>query len=627
MWAFFRDLRYGIRTLTKTPGSSAMAVLALALGIGATTQSFTIVNTVLIKPLPYQDSERLVVIWKKTPTQDREQVPPGDFLDWRRLSQSFENVAAIRFWSVNVTESGEPEQVRGYQVSASFFETLGMKAALGRTFQTDEDQPGREHVVVLSHRFWQKRFGGAPGIIGQEMTLNQEKYKIIGVMPSACRFPRSTVALWTPLVLTGSQTIDRKDRSLTVAARIKPGVSFNQAESDIAGVARRIEELNPNSNAGHGAWLLPIRELILGPGADALITLPVATFLVLLLACANVANLLFAKGAARQKEVAIRLSVGASRSQLIRQFLIEGLALALLAGVLGILLANWGLQLLVSNIPTFISDVSPRLLDMKIDGESAIFTLCLSLLTVLIFSLSPALLYSKTDINSALKDGERESAPGRGRNRIRSILIVAEIGFAVILMTGAGLLFRSYLRLMAVTPGFSPQHVTTMEIPLSKTEYADGRRVAGFYREALKNLESLPQVQSAGAISVLPLGGYDDLKAMTVKGQPLPPPGQERQVHHRVVSPKYFQAQGLSFIKGQDFNDQDFENKSPVAIVSDSAARQFLQPGEPLGQHVIIEGESTARRVIGVVGMIGMRSTDRTAISMCLICSIVRNTR
>jgi putative ABC transport system permease protein len=602
MWAFFRDLRYGIRTLMKTPGSSAMAVLALALGIGATTQSFTIVNTVLIKPLPYQDSERLVVIWKKTPTQDREQVPPADFLDWRRLSQSFENAAAIRFWPVSVTESGEPEQVRGYQVSASFFGTLGMKAALGRAFQADEDQPGREHVVVLSHRFWQKRFGGAPGIIGQEMMLNQEKYKIIGVMPSECRFPRSTVALWTPLVLTGSQTIDRKDRSLTVVARIKPGVSFNQAESDIAGVARRIEELNRDTNAGHGAWLLPIRELILGPGADALITLPVATFLVLLLACANVANLLFAKGAARQKEVAIRLSVGASRSQLIRQFLIEGMALALIAGGLGILLANWGLQLLVSNIPTFISDVSPRLLDMRIDGESTIFTLCLSLLTVLIFSLSPALIFSKTDINSALKDGERESAPGRGRHRIRSILIVAEIGLAVILMTGAGLLFRSYLQLMAVTPGFSPQHVTTMEIPLSKSEYAGGRRVAGFYREALKNLESLPQVQSAGAIHVLPLGGYDDLKVMTAQGRPLPPPGQERQVHYRVVSPKYFQAQGLSLIKGQDFSDQDFENKPPVAIVSDSAARQFLQPGEPLGQHVIIEGESTPRRVIGVVG-------------------------
>jgi putative ABC transport system permease protein len=601
MWSFFRDLRYGIRELRKNPGSSALAALALALGIGTTTQSFTIINTVLIKPLPYQDSERLVVIWKKTFTQERELATPADFLDWRRMNQSFENVAAIRFWQVNVTESGDPEHVRGYQVSANFFDTLGMKAILGRTFRADEDQLGKERVVVLSYKFWNRRFGGDPNAINREVILNQEKYLIIGVMSDECRYPRNSAALWTPMAFTPAQMTDRQDRSLTVTARIKPGFSFDQAESDIVGVARRIEELYRDTNTGHGAWLLPVREMILGPGAEALATLPVGAFLVLLIACVNVANMLFARGAARQKEVAIRISVGASRFQLIRQFLVEGLTLALVAGGLGIVLANWGLKLLVANIPTFISDVSPRLLDTKIDVEAAVFTLCLSLMTVLIFGLSPALLFSKPNIESMLKDGGRTTTGGLGWRRIRAALIVTEVALAVILLTGAGLLFRSYLRLISVSPGFSPQHLTTMEIPLSSSKYTDGRRVADFYREALKNLASLPQVQSAGAISVLPLGGYDDLKAMTVQGRPLPPPGQERRVHYRVVSPKYFQAQGLSFIKGQDFSDQDFENRPPVAIISDSTARQFLGNGEPLGQQVTIEGEPIPRRIIGVV--------------------------
>jgi predicted permease len=601
MWSFFRDLRYGTRALTKNPGSSAMAVLALALGIGTTTQSFTIVNTVLIKPLPYQDSERLVVIWKKTSTQDREFVTPADFLDWRRMNQSFENVAAIRFWQVNVTESGDPEHVRGYQVSANFFETLGMKAILGRTFRADEDQLGKERVVVLSHKFWNRRFGGDPNIINREVVLNQEKYLIIGVMSDEFRYPRNSAALWTPMAFTPAQMTDRQERSLTVTARIKPGFSFDQAESDIVGVTRRIEELYRDTNTGHGAWLLPVREMILGQGSEALVTLPVGAFLVLLIACVNVANMLFARGAARQKEVAIRISVGANRFQLIRQFLVEGLTLALVAGGLGIVLANWGLKLLVANIPTFISDVTPRLLDIKIDVEAAIFTLCLSLMTVLIFGLSPALLFSKPNIDSMLKDEERATIGGLGKRRIRAALIGVEVALAVILLTGAGLLFRSYMRLISVSPGFSPQHLTTMEIPLSSSKYTDGRRVADFYREALRNLASLPQVQSVGAISILPLGGYDDLRTLIVQGQPIPPPGQERKAHYRVISPNYFQTQGLSFIQGQDFSDQDFENRPPVAIISDSTARQFLGKGEPLGQQVTIEGESIPRRIIGVV--------------------------
>ena len=602
MWSFFRDLRYGIRTLLNSPGSSLLAVVALALGIGVTTQSFTVVNTVLIKPLPYRDPERLVIVWKKTLTQERDLVTPADFLDWRSMNQSFENAAALRSWPVNVTESGEPEHVQGYQVSANFFETLGIKAFRGRTFREDEALPGKERVVILSHKFWNRRFGGDPNIINREVILNQEKYLVIGVMPDECRYPRGGAALWTPLAFTPAQKTDRKDRSLVVTARIKPGVSFNQAESDIAVVARRLEEQYRETNSGHGAWLLPVREMILGPAAQDLATALVATFLVLLIACANVANMLFAKGVARQKEVAIRISVGANRFRLIRQFLAEGLTLALLAGGLGILLANWGLKLLVSNIPTFIADVNPRMLDVRIDGDAAVFALCLSLLTVLIFGLSPALLASTPDIRSALKEGERETTESPGRHRLRSLLIVTEVALAVILLTAASLLFRSYLRVISITPGFSPQYVTTMDIPLSQSKYADGRRVAEFYQEALKNIESLPQVESAGAISILPLGGYDYLKILTVQGQPVPPPGQERQAHYRVVSPNYFQAQGLSLLRGRDFNDRDFENKPSVAIISDSTARQFLRQGEPIGQYVTIEGESIPRQIIGVVG-------------------------
>jgi putative ABC transport system permease protein len=602
MGSLLQDFRYGLRSLAKNPSSTIIAVLALALGIGTTTESFTIVNAALIKPLPFRDSGRLVVIWEKTQSQEREYVTVADFLDWRRMTRSFDSIAASRDWPANLTQYGEPENVRGYQVSANFFQTLGVEARFGRTFRADEDQPGKEHVVILSNKFWRSSYGGKQDIINKEIVLNNEKYTVIGVMPEDVRYPRGSVQVWAPMALDPVQAADRKDNSLVVTARIKSGVSSQQAGADMAAVAERIAEENKETNAGRQAWLLPLREMILGPATQDILTGLVAAFLVLMIACANVASMLLARAASRQKEVAIRIAIGASRFRLVRQFLTEGFVLALVGAGMGLLFAYAGLKLLVSNIPSFISDVNPRMLDVKLDIDAAVFTLGLSFIAVLVFGLAPSLLASRTDVNSKLKDEARGSGGGASRQRVRGILVVTEVALAVVLLIGAGLLFRSYTKVLSVSPGFDTRDILTMDIPLTKSGYPDGRRVEAFYQELLKKIkDGVPGVESVGAISDLPLAGGDDLQALSVDGQPAPPPGQENYVHYRVVSPNYFQAQGLAVIRGNDFGEQAFENKPPVVVVSDSVAAKFWRGGEALGQKLTLQGESFPRQVIGIV--------------------------
>lgn len=597
-----QDLRYGLRTLAKSPSFTVVSLVALTLGIAATTQSFSIVNTVLIKPLPYKESERLVAIWQATPTQDREFVSPADFLDWRTESLAFESVAASRAWLVNITGHGESEHVRGYLVSANFFQTLGMEAALGRTFRPNEDQIGEDRVVVLSHRLWTRRFGSDPSVIDRNVVLNNESYLVVGVMPADFRYPRGAAELWAPLAFSNEQMQDRKSHFLLVTGRVKSGVSLEQAKTDISRVAERLQHQYPETNAGRTAWLLPLRELILGPAAQDLVTALVAAILVLVIACANVSSMLLARSAARQKEVAIRIAVGARRVRLIRQLLTEGLVLALVGGSMGVLLAHWGIKALIANIPTFISDVNPRMLEIKIDGEAVLFTLGLSFLAVVMFGLAPALLASRPDVNSMLKEGARSSTGGIGRHRVRSLLVVTEMALAVVLLVGAGLLFRSYVRVLSVSPGFDAQRMLTMDVPLTRSKYPDGRKVATFYQDVLRGIETLPGVEAAAAVSDLPLAGGDNLKVVNAEGQPVPLPGREQRAHYRVVSPKYFQAQGLPLIQGHDFDDDDFENKPPVAIISESLAKRFWPGGDAVGKRLSLEDESSLRQVIAIVG-------------------------
>ncbi|HEX8184442.1 MAG TPA: ABC transporter permease, partial [Blastocatellia bacterium] len=434
------------------------------------------------------------------------------------------------------------------------------------------------------------------------ITLNNESYTVIGVMPADFRYPRGAAELWSPMALSIADSKDRKDYGLLVTARIKPGYSIESASADIAAVARRLQEQFPDSNAGYNAWLMPLRDMILGPAAQDLKTALVAAFLVLLIACANISSMLLARGAARQKEVAVRLALGATRFRLIRQFLTESLVLSLVGGAIGILLAHLGIKALVANIPSFISDVNPRMLDISVNMESAVFSIALSFIAVIIFGLAPAFLSSKSDVYAVLKEGVRGSTGGIGRHRIRSILVVTEVALAVILLVGAGLLLRSYDKAQSINPGFDPQNTVTMSIPLTKSQYPTGRKVATFYQQVLERVKALPGVQAAGAISDLPLAGGDNLKALTIEGQPAALPGQQYRAHYRVASPGYFQSQAIATIQGRDFNDKDVEAAPAVVIISEAIANQFWPQGDAVGKRFMIEGESEYRQIVGVVG-------------------------
>jgi putative ABC transport system permease protein len=600
----FQDIRYGISTMLKSPGFTIVAVVALALGIGATTQAFSIVNTVLIKPLPFKDSERLVAVWGGTLTQERVNVSPADYFDWKEQSQAFETLAASRGWAINLTGSGEPEHLRGYRVTGNFFQMLGVEASLGRTFDGAEDQPGKEHVVVLSNKLWKRRFGSDPNIINQTIMLNQESYTVIGVMPADFRYPRGSAELWSPIALSSADAKDRKAYTLLVTGRIKPGFTVDSAEADIATVARRLQEQFPATNAGYNAWVMPLRDMILGPAAQDLKTALVAAFLVLLIACANISSMLLARGAARQKEVAVRLALGATRVRLIRQFLTECLILSLVGGVIGILLADWGIKALVANIPSFISDVNPRMLDIGLNGESALFSIGLSFFAVMVFGLAPAFLSSKSDVYTVLKEGVRGSTGGIGRLRIRSILVVTEVALAVILLVGAGLLLRSYGKAQSISPGFDINSTLTMSIPLTRSQHPTSRQVATFYQQALEEVKALPGIQAAGVISDLPFDSGNNMKSLIVEGQPAPLPAQQYRAHYRVISPGYFQSQAIPFIQGRDFGEKDVEGPPPAVVISEALANQFWPQGDAVGKRLMLQGESDYRQVVGVVGNI-----------------------
>ncbi len=603
MQTFFHDLRYALRMLRRSPGFTAVAVLTLALGIGANTAIFSVVHAVLWRSLPYRDPDRLLIIWgRKTPEGLRNiETSPPDLLDWRQQNRVFTQVEAfgggVFILGGLAAQPGEPERVAGEHVTGGFFGALGAEAALGRTFLPEEDQ---KRVVVLSHRLWQRRFYGDPKLLGQSVILNGSNYTVIGIMPPEFRFYRRDVELWIPLALAGQPYSVRHNRFLSVFARLKPGVSLEQARAEMEVITSRLEQQYPDTNAGFHATLVPLKKQYFGEIRPALLVLLGAVGFVLLIACANMANLLLARAAARQKEIAVRMALGAGRRRLVRQLLTETCLLACLGGAAGLLLGFWSTGFLISLIPQRVQMPIPAQIGSPASLDPAVlgFTLAVSLLTGLLFGLAPALRSSKCDLHATLK----EAASSGPRGAVSRIFIVSEVALSLVLLIGAGLMIRSFLRLQGVDPGFRPEKLLTMRIMfpiIPERGTWNWTAVGAFYEQALERVRALPGVRSAALTKALPFtGSY--LEPLTIEGRPAPAAGREPTVDFRMISPDYLRTMGIPARKGRDFTTRDRRDAPLVAIINEALARRHFPNEDPLGKR--LRRGSAKLTIVGVVG-------------------------
>jgi putative ABC transport system permease protein len=605
MEILWQDLRYAFRSLFKKPGFTAVTTLILALGIGANTAVFSVVNAVLLRPLPYEDPDRLVMGWEANSEQrvDQYLVSAPNFLDWKYQSKAFEQIAAFRpSLNYNLTGADNPVRVSVTRTSASLFPLLGVQTSRGRAFLPEEDQPGRDQVALLSYGLWQSHFGADPEIIGKKLTLHDTTRTIIGVMPPDFQFPfqlaeRSDV--WIPLALD-AQAIDRgRDyHNLQVIARLKPDISLQQAQAEMEAIARRLQQQYPNTNAGWSADLVPLHEQLFGKTPLALFLLQGVVAFVLLIACVNVANLLLARAEGRQKEIAIRMALGASRLRIIRQLITESVLLATLGGSLGLMLVFWGAGLLIGLLPANL----PRVEQVSIDARVLGVTLGISLLTGLIFGLMPALLTSNPRLNETLKEGGRTSGSGMRRRRLRNGLAVSQVALGLVLLVGAALMINSFLRLQQVNPGFNQSRLLTMELYLPQYKYPENHLKTAFYKRLLQGVEAIPGVQSAGLVSSLPIGGrYDWIYGFSIEGRQPLSSAEQPVAHWRAVTPDYFRAMEIPLRAGRYFADQDETGAREVAIINEAMARSYFQNEDPIGRRLSIAGRPQ-RAIVGVVG-------------------------
>jgi len=598
----WQDTRYGARMLRKSPGLTSVAVLSLALGMGAISTIFSFVNGIMLRPLPYPESERLVLVdetaFKRGSPSMNVSYP--NFLDWREQNHSFEDIGCYSTGGFIIAPGGggtEPEQLKGAFVTQGLFEILKVAPILGRTFTAEEDQPDHDLVVILSYGLWQRRFGSDPNILGQTLLLNNRPRVVIGIMPKGFQFPEVAEA-WGPLALT-PKLFTRTDHGLLSIARLKPGVTLEQAQAEMISIASNIEAQNPVTNEGLSVSLASLRAGLVGDYKKALLILLGVVAFVLLIACVNVANLLLARGAARQKEIAIRAALGANRRRIFRQLLTESLLLGLISGALGLMLALWGMDLLLTAIPIDI----PFWMKFDLDGRVLGFTAACSLLTGFVFGTAPALEASNPDLNETLKEGGRSGAGG-GRHRLRSLLVVAEIALSLVLLVGAGLMMRSFMSLQHVDAGINTEGVLTMYIALPGAKYRPPEKRAAFFSQLLERVRSIPGVQSAGTNSGLPLAGNNWGRSLTVEGFPVLSVGEAPAINHCVISPDYFKAMGIAILKGRDFDERDSRDAAKVTIIDERLAREYWPDQDPLGKRIRFgppEDNEPWHTIVGVV--------------------------
>jgi putative ABC transport system permease protein len=615
MESYWHDLRYGFRMLLKSRGFTAVAVIALALGVGATSAVFSIMNSVLLHPLPF-DAEQIVMIWDNNISRGHEEVEVSypNFLDWREQNKVFEQMAALPSVNLDMTLTGgdEPEKVEGTFASVSFFSLLGVNAAMGRTFLPEDDKPDAKPVVVISEGLWKRRYGSVPNIIGKEIVVDGENATIVGVMPGEFDFPKG-VDLWAALTYSPDSWMkSRNFRVLRAIGRLKEGVTVAQAQADMDTIAARLSTEYPKDNEGFGVILIPLIQTIFGNVRPALYILMGAVFFVLLIACVNVANLLLARAATREREIAVRMTLGAGRLRLIRQLLTESLLLAIIGGGLGLLLAAYGIDYLVALAPEDI----PRIKTVGINGQVILFTLALTFATSIIFGLAPTLQASRPNLNDSLKDSSTRTGGSVRGKRLRSFLVVSEIALSVILMVGAGLMVRSFSRLQSLDPGYRPENILTFRLALVQSKYPKSENRKAFFEQLLKRIEALPGVESAAVVLMRPLSGTVGWDyPFTVEGQNTEDQAANPYSNYEAISPNYFRTMGIPVIKGRDFTDQDRSDAIKVVIVSESMARKYWPDEDPLGKRIRFgkpESNAPWLEVVGVVKDGRYREWDAT---------------
>jgi len=599
-----QDMRYGLRTLRKSPSFTFFAVAVLALGIAANSAIFSIADAVLIRPLPYRDANRLVMVWEDASAYGfpKDTPAPGNFSDWKSRNQVFEDVAAYSFGgSFDLIGDGNPEELAGKSVTANLFSVLGVSPALGRDFQTADDIVGAPLVVILSHGLWLRRFGGDPQIMGKEITLNYERHTVIGVMKRGLQFPDRETELWVPFRLSKEQLTNHGSHFLGVVARLKPGISLKTANANLATIAQRLEKEYPDSNAKVGAFAVPLREELAGDVRPAIFMLVGAVCFVLLIACANVANLLLSRATGRRRELAMRLTLGATRARVIQQILTESTLLAILAGAAGLILSVWGTKFLATLIPAGIAPLAGT----GVDARVLVFTTVISLGTGILFGIIPASRVTQFHLSHSLKQGGGQSGVGSGGHKLRDALVICEVALAIVLLTGAALMIRSLQNLYHLDPGFRADHVLVMRTPLPRQKYEAFAARVSFYDRVLANVEALPGVVAAGYTTRVPLTNSGGATGITVEGKPEPAAGDMLIPSTRIISRNYMQALRMKLIGGRLLEQGDAPGKLPVALINQTMAKNYWPSENPIGRRFKIGRYNESSPWITVVGIVG----------------------
>ena len=593
---FFQDIRFGTRMLVKNPGFTIVAVLTLALGIGANAAIFSVVDAVLLRPLAYRDADRLVTILH----HGDNPVAVANYIDWRDQSRSFEAMGAADSWSANLSGIDSPEHIQGLKVTQSLLPLLGVEPQLGRLFVAGEDQPGSEHEVILSYGLWQRRFASDSKVLGKVITLDGEPYTVLGVMPRTFKFAPFWVTraeMWVPNAF-GDRIHDRGGHSLRIFARLKQDVALSEARAEIATIAARLEQKFPGTN--RDVVVTPLKQNVVGQVQAPLLLLLGAVGFVLLIACANVAHMLLARSATRQKEMAVRTALGAPRTRVIRQFLTENLLLAAMGASAGALLAVWGTRALVALSPAFL----PRVDTIRIDARVVLFLIAVTVLTGLVFGLAPAMHASAVNLTDTLKDGGRGGSDGHGRNRLRSFLVASEFALALILLIGAGLMVRSFFALQSIDPGFNPNRVLSMAVSVAGTQESEPHRRAIFYQQLIERVRALPGVEAAGGINHLPLAGDMWGWPFAIEGRAKPLPGESPWAVYRIVLPGYFETMRLPVLRGREIAATDDPSAPGVVLINETAARKYWPGENPLGKHIAFDHKSASPTWLTVIGMV-----------------------
>jgi predicted permease len=598
-----QDFRFAVRILIKNRGFALLAILTLAAGICANTAIFSLVNAVLLRPLGYKNPDQLVRLWSSRTDRDRTNFSLPDFMDYKDQNRTLEQISAFAVWSANLVNVGEPERVFGVRSSANVFQLLGVDAEIGRTLLDEDDNPGNPRVVVLSHGFWKRRFGANTDIVGKQLTLSDENYMVAGVLPANFAFPGIEADIVVPLVPDTDPL--RNERSsisfLRVIGRLKENVTRQQAEVDFNGIAAQLQKLYPVANASKkGVQLVPLHEELTGDFRRAFIILSAAVGLVLFIACANLANMMLARASTRYRELAIRVAIGASQSRLIKQFLTENILLALLGGSLGLLLTKPAMKLIIA-----LSPALPRSGEIDIDARVLLFTLLISLLSGVLFGLIPTLHISKENFNKELKGSGKGLVNADQRNNIRNSLIVVEVALSLLLMIGAGLLVKSFLRLHAVSPGFDIKNLLVMRLSLPKLGYSKPEMVTTFYEQLSSRIANLPGVRSVSATSLLPLSGNIMRVPFIIVGRPPLTLSEQPITHYRMTGTDYFRTMKIPIRSGRDFTSRDTLHSQPVAIINESFARRYWPHTNSIGAHIKLDDNNQGPRDVAIIGVVG----------------------